>query len=224
MIGDQADFQRRLRAVLPQGWFPDDSPILENVLDGLGTAWSVIYTFLSYAKSQCRIHSASSFWLDLISLDFFGNQLRRRQNETDDSLRERILLEMFRDRATRPALVAALEDLTGRRPLVFESARTSDTGGYTSTDGGGGGVAYNITGGWGNLSLPFQCFATVYRPVDDGIGQVAGWGGLTGGYGVGIIEYASLEMTQAQVTDNNIYSAITRVLPVSTICWTRITG
>ena len=39
----------------------------------------------------------------------------------------------------------------------------------------------------------------------------------------GAIEYASLTMVQAQVTDGDIYHAIAGVLPVATIGWTRIT-
>lgn len=222
MIGDQTDFQNRLRAVLPESWFLGCAPILDSLLGGLGVAWSLIYSMLQYAKSQTRIATASDIWLDLIAWDFFGGWLRRRANESDGALRRRVMLEMFRERATRSAVESVLLDLTGRAPTIFELARTSDTGGYASLEGEGGGIAYNAAGGWGNLSLPFQCFVTAYRPNDGGIRQVTGWGGFAGGYGVGTIEYASLDMVQAQVTDADIYSAITGVLPASTIGWTKI--
>ena len=117
-----------------------------------------------------------------------------------------------------------LHDLTGRAPLVFEPARTTDTGGYASLAGAGGGVGYGRAGGWGSLALPFQCFITAYRPVGSGIATVCGWGGPAGGYGRGAIEYASLEMVQGQVTDADIYSAVANVLPVAVIGWTRITS
>jgi hypothetical protein len=133
------------------------------------------------------------------------------------------MLEMFRERATRLAVESVLQNLTGRVPVIFESARTTDTGGYTSFAGQGGGIAYNAAGGWGNLNLPFQCFVTAYRPNEGGIGQVTGWGDFAGGYGVGAIEYASLAMVQSQVTDADIYSAIMGVLPAATIAWTNIT-
>jgi len=222
MIGDQVDFENRLRAVLPQSWFSDDAPVLYGLLAGLGAGWSVIYAMLRYAKSQTRITTASDIWLDLISWDFFGKRLKRRPSEGDDALRSRIMLEMFRERATRSAVETVLEELTGRAPIIFEPARSSDTGGYTSLDGQGGGVAYNAAGGWGSLDLPFQCFVTAYRPNNGGIGQVTGWGAFAGGYGIGAIEYASLDMAQAQVTDADIYSAITGVLPAATIGWTQI--
>jgi hypothetical protein len=130
--------------------------------------------------------------------------------------------EMFRERATRLAVESVLQDLTGRSPIIFEPTRTTDTGGYTSLSGQGGGFAYNMAGGWGSLELPFQCFLTAYRPNAGGIGQVTGWGNFAAGYGVGAIEYASLGMVQAQVTDADIYSAIKGVLPVATIAWTNI--
>jgi hypothetical protein len=222
MTGDQSDFQNRLRAVLPACWFPDTTPILDTLLGGLGSAWALIYTLLQYVTSQTRITSATDIWIDLVAWDFFGWRLKRRATESDDALRRRIMLEMFRERATRFAVESALRDLTGRAPIIFEPARTSDTGGYTSREGQGGGIAYNAAGGWGNLSLPFQCFVTAYRPADAGIGLVAGWGCLAGGYGVGSIEYASLDMIVAQVTDTDIYSAVTGVLPAATIGWTKI--
>jgi hypothetical protein len=223
MIGDQTDFQNRLSAVLPASWFPDRTPVLDSLLGGLGAAWSLIYTMLQYAISQTRILTAGDIWLDLIAWDFFGRRLRRRPRESDDALRCRIMLEMFRERATRLAVESVLQNLTGRVPVIFESARTTDTGGYTSFAGQGGGIAYNAAGGWGNLNLPFQCFVTAYRPNEGGIGQVTGWGDFAGGYGVGAIEYASLAMVQSQVTDADIYSAIMGVLPAATIAWTNIT-
>ena len=63
---------------------------------------------------------------------------------------------------------------------------------------------------------------TAYRPADTGIGLVAGWGCFAGGYGAGSVEYASLDMIVAQVTDTDIYSAVTEVLPAATIGWTQI--
>ena len=223
MTGDQSDFLNRLRAVLPACWFPDTTPTLDTLLGGLGSAWVLIYSILQYVTSQARITSATDIWVDLIAWDFFGWRLKRRPSESDDALRGRIMLEMFRERATRFAVESALRDLTGRAPIIFEPARTSDTGGYTSRDGQGGGIAYNATGGWGNLGLPFQCFVTAYRPPGTGIGLVAGWGCFAGGYGAGSVEYASLDMIVAQVTDTDIYSAVTGVLPAATIGWTQIT-
>jgi hypothetical protein len=131
---------------------------------------------------------------------------------------------LFRERGTRGAIVSVLQDLTGQAPLVFEAARPTDTGGYGSAEGGCGGIGYGRAGGWGSLCLPFQCFVTAYRPPGSGIATVDGWGGNTGGYGQGAIEYASLAMIQGQMTDDDIYSAVAGVLPVAAIAWTRISN
>jgi hypothetical protein len=222
MTGDQTDFQNRLMAVLPGSWFPDTTPILNALLRGLAGAWSPIYTMLQYVRSQARISSASDTWLDVVAWDYFGRRLKRRPSESDQGLRDRIMLEMFRERATRLGLRSVLQDLTGRSPIIFEPARSTDTGGYASLDGQGGGIAYCAAGGWGNLNLPFQCFITAYRPVGTGIGLVAGWGCADGGYGVGSVEYASLDMVSTQVTDADICYATTAVLPIGTIGWIQI--
>jgi hypothetical protein len=179
---------------------------------------------LQYVKAQTRIATASDIWLDIIALDFFGTRLARRRGQADAAFRSRIQRELFRERGTRAAIVSALQDLTGRPPRIFEPARPTDTGAYSSLTHEGGGVAYGAAGGWGNLGLPFQCFVTAYRPVGNGIAMISGWGGSAGAYGRGAIQYASLAMVQGQVTDDDIYSAVADVLPVAAAGWTRITN
>jgi hypothetical protein len=224
MTGDQQDILARLRMVLPVRWFPDNAPVLDGMLNGLASAWAWIYQQLQYVKAQTRIATATDVWLDIIASDFFGDRLSRRAGQGDAAFRDRIQRELFRERGTRGAIIAVLQDLTGRAPQVFEPARSTDTGGYASLSGAGGGAGYGSAGGWGSLALPFQCFITAYRPVGSGIATVAGWGEPAGGYGRGTIEYASLEMVQGQVTDDDIYTAVANVLPVAAIGWTRITN
>jgi len=224
MTGDQQDMLARLRVVLPARWFPDRAPVLDGLLGGLASGWDWTYQQFQYVKAQTRIATATDVWLDIIANDFFSRRLLRRTGQSDDAFRNRIRLELFRERGTRAAIVAVLEDLTGQTPLIFEPARSTDTGGYTTPNGVGGGIGYGCAGGWGSLALPFQCFITAFRPAGTGIVAVAGWGSSTGGYGTGAMEYASLEMIQGQVTDTDIYAAIAGVLPVATIGWTRITN
>ncbi|MGH7152478.1 MAG: hypothetical protein ACREF3_01015, partial [Acetobacteraceae bacterium] len=196
MLGDQQDMEARLMAVLPSRWFPDEVPVLGAVLQGLASAWAWAFSTLQYVKTQTRIASATGVWLDVIAQDFFGPRLTRAIGQQDDAFRSRIQLALFRERGTRGALFAALEDLTGRTPVIFEPRRTGDTGGYGSARGGGSGLAYGLAGGWGSLMLPFQCFVTAYRPAGTGIAFVNGWAGGAGGYGIGVIEYADLTMVQ----------------------------
>jgi hypothetical protein len=224
MIGDQDDMLFRLKLVLPLRWFPDETPVLDTLLSGVAWAWAWVYRFLQCVMTQARISTAEDAWLDLIAVDYFGKALIRRIAENDASYRLRIKAEFFRARGTRQAVVAVLADLAGRSPILFEPANPFDTGGYGSVSVPASGLAYAVLGGWGSLNLPFQFFVTAYRPPGVGIGSVSGWGCVGGGYGVGTLEYASLSMMQGLVTDSAIYGAITSVLPVGVIGWTRISS
>jgi hypothetical protein len=224
MTGDQQDILSRLKQVLPLQWFPDNTPVLDTLLSGVAWAWSWVYEFLQYAISQARISTAEGTWLDLIAADYFGSWLDRRVGESDDAYRLRIHLELVRIRGTRQAVISSLVDETGQSPILFEPANARDTGGYGSIKGMGGGLAYGAAGGWGSLSLPFQFFITAYRPAGVGIGSVSGWGCGGGGYGQGSLEYANLAMMQGQITDADICTAITNVLPVGVVAWARISN
>jgi len=224
MIGDQQDILVRLKQVLPLRWFPDDAPVLDILLSGFAWAWSWVFSLLRYVQTQARISTAESTWLDLAAADYFGSDIDRHAGENDDAYRLRIQLELVRERGTRRAITRSLVDLTARPPIVFEPANPRDTGGYGSTSEMSGGLAYQLAGGWGSLSLPFQFFVTAFRPMGIGIGSVSGWECGGGGYGQGSLEYASLYMMQGQVTDTDICLAITRVLPVGVVAWARISS
>lgn len=223
MVGEQNDILARIKAVLPIGWFPDSTPILDAVLRGSAWGWSWVYGALQYVKSQTRIATASGVWLDVVASDFFGTRITRK-GRTDAAFRNHICREMLRERGTRGAVVAILTDLTGRPPTIFEPARPSDTGGWGGQGQFVSGLGYGRAGGWGNLALPYQVFITAYRPSGSGIAKVSGWSATGGGYRVGSIEYANLAMTQAPVTDADIYAAVASVMPVATIAWTRISN
>ena len=60
MTGDSQDLLLRLKQVLPLRWFPDDTPVLDTLLNGLGWAWVWVYGLLQYAISQARISTANS--------------------------------------------------------------------------------------------------------------------------------------------------------------------
>jgi hypothetical protein len=176
-MGAPEQFVARLRAALPRGWFADRAPVLEAVLAGFADGWARLYALLAYVRRQGRIGSAEGAMLDLIAGDFFGPWLRRRTGQGDDAFRAAIGRELLRERATRGALAAALTDLTGRAPAIFEPSRPADTGAWGMALGygvAGGGAA----GGYGSLALPFQCFVTAWRPAGAGIAGVAGYEGL----------------------------------------------
>jgi hypothetical protein len=222
MIGDQNDMLARIKAVMPKGWFPTVTPILDGVLSGGAWAWSWAYGLIAYVQLQARRLTASGPFLDMISADFFGTFLPRRTGETDALFSARIGREMFREKGTRAGMIQAITDLTGRVPTVFEPAYTLDTRGY------GVACGYGVAGGYGSLLLPFQFFLTAFRPTGLGVASVAGCGtiggfnGMPGGYGVGAIEYANPSMFVPPVTDTDILNVINDVRSAATIAWTRI--
>lgn len=215
--GDTPDMVRRMRAVLPAGWFPDDAPILTAILSGIGATWAWAFSLIGYAAEQTRIRTATDMWLDLIAQDYFGGTLPRKPAEGDAAFRNRILASLLPARGTRPAMIAVLKTLTGQVPHIFIPAYPQDTGGY-----GTGGIGYNDAGGYGSMALPFQAFITAYRPVGGGVANVNGYGGGLGGYGGGAIEYASLNMVLGQITDADIYAAVAATMPAGAIGWTHI--
>lgn len=219
--GDQNDIYRRLRSYLPP-WFGDEAnaPVVQGLLQGLAYAGAYVYSLLSYARLQTRIKSATDGWLDMIAADFFGSILLRAANQSDDSFRARILINLFRERATRAGLIRVLQDLTGRTPVVIEPTRPADTGAY-----GGPLIGYGYAGAYGSMSMPFQAFVIAYRPLGTGIPSVAGYGISTGGYGqASQAEWASLSMIQGGVADADIYAAIEATRPAGTTVWTNISS
>jgi hypothetical protein len=181
--GSVTDIVGRLKAVLPSQWFPvptaesaSPTPILDGVLTGLAWAWSQLYSLVQYVQLQTRIATATGANLDMIAADFFGLALTREVNEGDTAFSARIRASIIQPKATRPAVIQVLENLTGQTPKVFEPANTGDTGGYGTDDAPTwSGVAYSNAGGWGSLQLPYQAFIIAYRPTGGGIAGAMGY-------------------------------------------------
>ena len=211
MTGDIPDITSRIRAVLPTRWFPDTAPVLDALMAGLASAWATIYTLLAFVRAQSRLSTASGPSLDMIGQDFFGARLPRAAAESDNAYRSRISAALSREHATRSALEVALQSLTGQTPQIFEPGRPADTGCYA-----GPALGYGVAGAWGNLSLPFQVFVTASRPPPAGIANIAGYGTA------GPLARAALAESGSQVSEQDIYAAITSVMPTASIAWTRI--
>ncbi|NHN89188.1 hypothetical protein [Acetobacter conturbans] len=131
--GDLNDIASRIRAVLPQPWFPavsdSNTPVLDGVLAGLAWPWAMMYMMLSYAKNQSRIDTSSGNFVDFAAQDYFGATLPRVSDETDASYIARIKENFFTKRNTRPAFDGEMADQTGI-VSVREPWRASDCGCY----------------------------------------------------------------------------------------------
>lgn len=215
--GDQDDFVRRLKSVLPVQWFNDSNPILDAVLNGLASALSWVYQLYAYAVLQTRILTATDGWLDIIANDFFGERIKRQSGQTDDEFLNVIRINLFRERGTRQAIIKVLEDLTGHTPKIIEPARPQDCGGYNMPS-----IGYGVAGAYGSLSMPYQAFVIAYRPTGAGIPYVGGYTSTVSGYSTPSRgKYASYtELTG--VTDSQIYAAVASVKMEGTTVWVRI--
>lgn len=201
----------RLRRVMPAKWFADVAPLTDAVLGGIGTAYVAVYNLIETVRLQARVATANGVFLDLISTDFFGAALQRRPGESETLFRQRVMLELLRPRGTRAALMAALTDLTGQPAVIFEPMRPADTGSYNN-----GGAGYGVAGGWGNLSLAYQCFVEAVRPHGGGIALFAGYGSG------GLLYYGSAEDVATSVSDADILASAAAIVPAGYIAWVRI--
>ncbi|HVZ09320.1 hypothetical protein [Rhodopila sp.] len=226
MSGDAKDLQARLKALLPLRWFADTSPNLDALLSGLATPLAWIYSQIRNVTQQARISTATGSWLDLVAKDFFGNSVARLEGEMDPSYRSRIKYRLFRPAATRKAVMDAVEYLTGHAPWIFEPAKSSDTGCYGAGSASPAGIVatagYGIAGGWGSLSLPFQFFAIIDRPIISGLSSLPGYSVSAAGYGVGQCAYADLALLPGALSDLDILDFVREVLPVGVTAWVRI--
>jgi hypothetical protein len=217
--GDTTDIQTRLRLALPKQWFPSDGVVIGAILGALATSWAWFYTLYAYIKLQSRVLTASDGWLDMIAGDFFGTSITRKANQTDTSFRSTIIVNLFRERATRKAVTLILTQLTGRAPVIIEPQRPADCGAYSAPNSG-----YGSAGAYGSMLIPYQAFVKAFRPLTSGVPIIAGYGNAPAAYGVASQggEYASMSMIIGTVQDADIYAAIDGVRPAASTLWTSI--
>ena len=213
---DQPGFVGRIRRRLPAGWFPDATPVLDGVLNGLASVWAAQWALLEYVVLQMRLATATDVWLDMAAADFLGFGFLRKPGEGDDAFRARIMREIIRPRATRPSIVTEIADLTGVVPEMVEAFNLKNVGCYGRTT-----MAYGV-GLYGSLTTPFQAFLTAYRPRTVGIPTIQGYG--VGGWGYGFFAYVDTSMFDGPpfVSDAEIYAAVASTQAAGCTVWTRI--
>lgn len=212
--GDVNDFIKRIKQDSLAPWFGDDTPNLDAFLTAFATSGAFIYQLKEYLKAQTRIKTSTGFFLDLVAKDYFGDKLLRRQNENDDSYRNRILANLILERATRTGLYQALLTLTGRAPILFEPWNVQDTNAlngncYLNNNYLGGSVSdYAYTG-----------FIIAYRPKANG--QASGGLNRTD-YALNGNIFLEKADNQTTVTDQDILDTVQRFKAEGVQVWTLI--
>jgi hypothetical protein len=215
--GDTNDILARVKALIPRRWFAWVAPYRDAILGGLSDSAAWCYAWIVYARLQIRLRTATGPWLDVASRDFLGTILPRRSNEADTAFSARLIKEILRPRNTRAAISQMLLDLTGSAGTVQEPWNPRDWGGY-----GLGYSGYGQAIGYGSLQFNNQIFVVATRPSGNGIPNVAGYGTVAAGYGVGPIEYSDLSQIVAPLTDAEIYAHIAQTVSAGTTAWTDI--
>lgn len=215
-LGGADDIIRRVKSLLPKGWWFNIAPIRDAIIGGIAdvSAWS--YSLVQYAKKQTRVAWATDIWLDILSKDYFRFELPRKVNESDDKFRLRIQEELIRERVTRAGMTKALNDLTGKHSVIFEPWNTGDTGAWDV-----GTFAWDISGGWGDY-LPAQAFINVIPP-GAGIPGAPGWD-IASGWDSGGTMWGDMTLIEGSVTDADIYRTINRTRPTGSIMWTQLSA
>jgi hypothetical protein len=217
--GDSSDILDKVKSLIPKRWFAWAAPLRDAVLGGLSDSTANNYSFYLYAKLQSRIATATGIFLDVIAWDFFQGRFLRRTNEIDTAFKPRIIAEILRPRQTRPAILQMLKDLTGRNGYIIEPFAAGDCGAYGIPTSG-----YGVAGRYGSLLFHNQIFVTAYRPMGNGIANIAGYGNPQGGYGAcgSLSAYANSSLNSGPVSDAEIYQRIAQTVAAGETAWTDI--
>lgn len=144
--GTARDFARRLRLLLPSGWFPvyqgdevEDAPVLQALLTGFGSVLAHVWNLRSFARRQTRLGTTENAFLDMAATDFFGPAgLSRLHQEKDSHFRRRLVSSLVAPRNTRVAVSEAVRRISGAAPRLIEPDTVRDCG------------AWNFSGGYGS--------------------------------------------------------------------------
>lgn len=152
--GDQSDFVRRLRGLLPNGWFPsppasgepEKAPVLVGILTGLASGLAWIWTLFVEAQAQTRLTTSAGMFIEAFANDVFGaGAFPRASGESDATYIARIQASLIAKKNTRAAISAAVEAVTGAAPTIIETMNAADCHGYgclaVPAAGGGYGTA-----------------------------------------------------------------------------------
>ena len=233
-------FAARIARSFPTGWSSPQAKQpggnLYSLMKSLSAELSAIESSLAYALGSERIGTAVAPELDLAAQDFFGSAFPRIGGETDSAYSARILAALFPTGATRAAVSAAVQSVTGKVPRIIEPWRPMDTG-VLGGQAGKGMVFWNIDTvvtpfRWTNPGLRYQGFIETVLPQPIIFGPNAppcfnvqpGGPGFWGWYwtiaGTSWINPPNAGLLGA----NPVYTAINRTKVFGTIVWVKGLG
>lgn len=221
-IGDSKNILLRVLGVLPRRWFKWGASYRDALAGGLSDLGAWCYNWIGYARLQTRLATATGVWLDIFCYDFLARNLLR-NGAIDSSFRTLIQATILKERVTRKGMFRAIKTLTGNNPVIFEPWNTGDTGAWSDNNSYQN-MAWDTTGGWGEMSLQGQVLITVTRGVGSGIANVNGLDGYQGGWDQGSIEFVSDSGGAGSigVTNAQIYQLIVYTKPTGVTVWTNI--
>ncbi|GBR12362.1 hypothetical protein [Asaia spathodeae] len=143
--GSARDFARRLRLILPAGWFPayrgdevEDAPILQSLLTGFGAVLASIWSLTGFVRRQTRMGTTDDAFLEMAAADFFGPSGMVRLNlEKDTHFRRRMVGSLVAPLNTRAAVSEAVRRLSGAAPRIIEPGNVHDCGAWCQVGGYG---------------------------------------------------------------------------------------
>lgn len=203
----------RLKSGLPNGWFQDSTPNVDALITGAAQIDFAVYSGMQSVLPQMRIRTATGGMLDLIAGDFFGNNLLRLTNETDDEYRIRILIRLFMEQATKKAMSDILGLYTGVYPVIVEYGQAIDTTGFLATSGN------ETVAGYGSTVKAYHAFITVYQIATSPYANIGGYGSKISGYGVGL---GSSYIHEIGYDNSFLNYMINEVKPIGTTCWLKV--
>lgn len=216
---DENIYNRLLNNLPP--WFGSNHKNLDVQLQGMIVVASYLYSFVEYAANQTRLQTATGENVDLFAKDYFGNYIKRKANETDESFKSRISSLLLQPRVTRDAIQNALYLLTGYYPKMFEPWNIYDCFCLNVPQYG----ALNVSI-MGNSDLAYQGFIDVYV---DSATSLGGYGGLNSNYfglnsvGLGALNFLANEsLITGQISDQDIYDTINLSKLFGTVIWVNI--
>ena len=103
-------YWQHLKNALPIGWFQDNTPVIDALMNGFVWCVQLIMNTLDLVIPQMRIKTSTGGFLDIIGNDFFGTNLQRLPNEKDSTYLSRILSVLFQSKNTYAALYDAVSN------------------------------------------------------------------------------------------------------------------